>query len=386
MSSLLKGWDTTGNRIVASNPADRGTAGGSARILEADSLSTSAGQHSQLDAEIGACATGAGNVHSGARMADGMIDVHFHLIPQFFSEAVRDAGFLLGTAGYPAWSPELAIDLMDKQHIAVAITSTVWPGAGFLPTDKGSSFARRCNDYAADLIAKHPQRFGCFGLLPMHDMDAAIAEARRCLETLHFEGIGLFASYGERFLGDPFFDPLMRCLDDADAVVHVHPTVHPSSRSLKLPWPGWLIEYVFDTTRAAVNLIFTGTMQRFPRINFILSHAGGTLPYLAMRLELAPMIEASLQQISREQIIAGLKAFWYDNALASSAQNMGVLSRVAAKERILFGSDWPFCDGRVIEEEIAQLKAKDFLAPSTVEMIARQNALALFPRRAAQFK
>ena len=75
--------------------------------------------------------------------------------------------------------------------------------------DKAAAFARRCNDYSAELIAQHPKRFGCFGLVPMHDIDAAIAEARYCLETLRFEGVCLFASYGEKFLGDTAFDPLM---------------------------------------------------------------------------------------------------------------------------------------------------------------------------------
>jgi predicted TIM-barrel fold metal-dependent hydrolase len=175
------------------------------------------------------CATVAECPSAERDMASGMIDVHFHLIPQFFREAVRDSGLMLATASYPEWSPALALELMDEQDIAVGIASTVWPGAGFLSGEKASGFARRCNDYAAELIVKHPQRFGCFGLLPMHDMDAAIAEARYCLETLHFEGIALFASYGERFLGDPFFDPLMRYLDEAKAVVHVHPSLHPSS-------------------------------------------------------------------------------------------------------------------------------------------------------------
>src|ERR1700691_1430704 len=120
-------------------------------------------------------------------MATGMIDVHFHLIPQFFREAVHEAGFMLATASYPDWSPALALDLMDKHGIAVAIASHVWPGTGFLPADKATALARRCNDYAAELIAQHPQQFGCFGLLPMHDMASAIAEARSCLETLRFE-------------------------------------------------------------------------------------------------------------------------------------------------------------------------------------------------------
>ncbi len=317
---------------------------------------------------------------------DGMIDVHFHLIPQFYRDAVHEAGFMLATARYPKWSPQLALDLMDRRGIALAVASMIWPGTGFLPADQAAALARRCNDYAADLIVRHSARFGCFGLLPMHNMNAAVAEARYCLETLRLEGVGLFASYGERFLGDPFFDPLMCYLDAAKAVVHVHPAVHPSSRSLKLPWPGWLVEYVFDTTRAAVNLVFSKARERFPQIRFILSHAGGTLPYLAMRLELAPLIEASLGNLSGEGILAGLKSFWYDSALASGPQAMGALSRVAAKERIVFGGDWPFCDDRVVGEEIAAFTSPGLLARDAVEMIAWKNALALFPRRVVQFQ
>jgi len=312
-------------------------------------------------------------------MQAGKIDVHFHVIPKFFRDAVSEAGLLLATAAYPEWSPELALELMDEHDIAVAIASIVWPGAGFLPADKASTFARRCNEYAADLIVRSPHRFGCFGLLPMHDMKAAIAEAQHCLDELGFEGIALFASYGERFLGDSFFDPLMSYLDTAKAVVHVHPSLHPSSRSLQLQWPGWLVEYVFDTTRAAVNLIFSGARARFPDIRFILSHAGGTLPYLALRLELAPMIERSLQNTSRDEIRAGLGSFWYDTALACGPQSVGALLRVTAKQHILFGSDWPFCDDRVTAEEVALLAAIDSPPPSA---IARDNAIALFPKRA----
>jgi len=173
----------------------------------------------------------------------------------------------------------------------------------------------------------------------------------------------------------------MSYLNAVKAVVHVHPSLHPSSKSLKLQWPGWLVEYVFDTTRAAVNLIFSGARARFPDIRFILSHAGGTLPYLALRLEFAPMIEDSLQNISPDDIRTGLNSFWYDTALASGPQTMGALSRVAAKERILFGSDWPFCDDSVVAEEIGRLTAPDFLAANAVAMIGHENALALFPRR-----
>src|SRR5579862_8720884 len=317
--------------------------------------------------------------------AAGMIDVHFHLIPQFYREAVYEAGTGPAIGRYPDWTPELALELMDKHRIALAMQSLGQPGVGFLPPDKAAAFGRRCNDYAAELIAQHPKRFGCFGLVPIHDSDAAIAEARYCLETLRFEGISLFASYGEKFLGDAAFDPLLHYLDSRRAVVHVHPSLHPSSRSLDLPWPGFMIEYPFDTTRAAVNLLFSGALERFPDIHFILSHAGGTLPYLAWRLSVAPMIDKRLRERSRGEIFAGLGKFWYDNALASGAAAMGVLSRIAAPERIVFCIDWLFCNDRVVTEEVADFNAPEFLDPRTVAMIARENALQLFPQRAEQF-
>ena len=88
-------------------------------------------------------------------------------------------------------------------------------------------------------------------------------------------GVCLFASYGEKFLGDPQFDPVLEALNARAAVVFVHPALHPSSRKLDLPWPGFMMEYLFDTTRAAVNLVFGGALERFPRIRFVLAHAGG---------------------------------------------------------------------------------------------------------------
>ena len=313
--------------------------------------------------------------------AAGMIDVHFHLIPQFYSEAVCEAGKGPAIGRYPEWSPALALALLDQHGIALAMLSLGQPGVGFLPSDKAGPMARRCNDYSAELIAQHPARFGCFGLVPMHDIDAAIAEARYCLDTLRFEGISLFASYGDKFLGDAAFDPLLAYLDSRGAVAHIHPSLHPSSRSLDLPWPGFMIEYPFDTTRAAVNLLFSGALERFARISFILSHAGGTLPYLAWRLSVAPMIDKRLKARTRAEIFAGLRTFWYDNALASGPQSFATLSQIAAPERIVFGSDWPFCNDAVVTEEVADFTAPGFLPPQTVAAIGRDNALKLFPNR-----
>ncbi len=125
-----------------------------------------------------------------------------------------------------------------------------------------------------------------------------MAEIDHSLGQLKHQGVCLFASYGEKFLGDPWFDPVLEALNDRDAVVFVHPALHPSSRTLELPWPGFMMEYVFDTTRAAVNLVFSGAIERFPRIRFVLAHAGGLMPYFAWRLSVSPMIDKRLEQMS----------------------------------------------------------------------------------------
>ena len=312
----------------------------------------------------------------------GRIDVHFHVIPPFYRDAVYAAGRGPAIGRYPDWTPDLAFELMDSQGIGLAMTSLAQPGVQLGTDESARTLARRCNDYAADLAARWPQRFGAFATVPMGNVQHAVEEIARCLDVLKFDGVGLFASYGETFLGDPRFDPVLEILDDRAAVVFVHPALHPSSRELALPWPGFMMEYLFDTTRAAVNLVFSGALARFPRIRFILAHAGGVMPYFAWRLSVAPMIDPRLPQLSRAEIFAGLKHYWYDNALSPSAETMVALGQVALPDRVVFGSDWPFANARVIAEAVKTY------TESTAEpqrgAIDRRNAELLFPLLAGQ--
>jgi predicted TIM-barrel fold metal-dependent hydrolase len=313
-------------------------------------------------------------------MSARRIDVHLHTIPQFYRDAVYEAGSGPALGRYPDWSPERALELMDASEIDCAITSLAQPGVQFIAGEPARALARRCNEHAAELNQRWPRRFAAFALVPMHAADAAIAEIDYAYDALRFAGVCLFGSYGEKYLGDAQFDPVLEALNARNAVVFVHPTYHPSSRSLDLPWPGFMMEYLFDTTRAAANLLMSGALDRFPRIRFILAHAGGVLPYFAWRLSVAPMIDKRLPQMPREQIFAGLRRFWYDIALSPGAQTMGTLRTVAAPERILFGSDWPFANARVVAEAI-----KDHTAPGLHTDIERAaidhgNALALFPQ------
>ncbi len=167
------------------------------------------------------------------------IDVHFHLIPPFYREAVYEAGRGPAIGRYPDWTPELALELMDAHGIEVALTSLAQPGVGFGSAASAQAMARRCNAYAAELVARWPRRFGAFGTVPMWSTQGALDEIAYCLDTLKFDGISLFASYEENFLGDPALrSACWPCSNERGAVVFVHPGLHPSSKGLALPWPG----------------------------------------------------------------------------------------------------------------------------------------------------
>ncbi len=308
------------------------------------------------------------------------IDVHFHAIPAFYREAAAAAGRGPTTSrGFPAWTPELALALMDQNGIATAITSISQPGVHFGDDVKARKLARQCNEHAAELIRRWPRRFGAFAALPMPDVAGAKAEVLHALDVLKLDGIGLLASYGERFLGDPAYDPVLALLNEREAVVFIHPNYHPSSRALGLKLPGFLVEFLFDTTRAAVNLIFSGAIERFPRIRFILAHAGGTLPFIAWRLAAAPSIDPQFA-LTPERIRAGIRHFWYDTALSAGQANFGALDAVADPSRILFGSDWPFAPEAITRETVASIERPGTLGPAQQRAVDRENALALFPR------
>jgi 6-methylsalicylate decarboxylase len=306
------------------------------------------------------------------------IDFHFHLIPKFYQDAVYEAGTGPVIGRYPDWSPERALELMDANSIEVALTSLAQPGVQFGGSERARALARRCNDYAAELNARWPKRFGAFAVVPLGEMRHAIDEVTYALDELELQGVCLFASYGEKFLGDPYFDPLLEELDRRDAVVFVHPALHPTSRKLDLPWPGFMMEYLFDTTRAAVNLAFSGATERFRRIAFVLAHAGGLMPYFAWRLSVSPMIDTRLPQVSPEQIFERLGHFWFDTALSPTPQTMACLAGVARTERIVFGTDWPFANAEVVA---AAMKTYEATASGPQRIpIDRGNALALFPQ------
>ena len=309
----------------------------------------------------------------------GRIDVHFHMIPQFYADMVYAAGSGPAIGRYPDWSPELALEIMDRFGIATALLSLGQPGVQFCKPDEAKALARRCNDYSAELNAKHGKRFGAFGTVSMWDVRHAVDEIGYCLDTLKFSGVSLFASYDGIFLGDAKFDPVMEALNARDGVVFVHPGTHPLSKHVKLPWPFFMMEYLFDTTRAVVNLMFGGALERYPRIRFILPHAGGLVPYFSWRLVgVADDRQAAEAAFEGRGVRAAAALLVRQRALARRA-DLGLPGkrRRSRPDRVRHRLAVRQC--RVTAEAMKTYEALDAITPAQRAAIDRGNALRLFP-------
>lgn len=309
------------------------------------------------------------------------IDVHAHILPRFYREAVTASGRAPSISlGFPDWSSSLALETMDRLGIATAINSISQPGVHFGDDGEARALARRCNEQFAQLAADYPTRFGSFAVLPLPDIAGACDEIDYALGTLKLDGIGVLASYGELFISDPQFEPILARLDQHAAVVFVHPSLHPRSRGIQKDLAAFLIEFPIDTTRAATGLLFSGALERYPHIRFILAHAGGALPYLSWRIALASLIDERYEQVTRDRIMNQLKNVYFDVAQASGPQVLSCLAEITTPDHILFGSDWPYCSERVgkltIESIAGNAKGETFGG------VFRRNAQALFPRLA----
>lgn len=311
----------------------------------------------------------------------GRIDVHHHIIPPLYAEAIQRHGLQRHAgAPLPKWSAEKSLEVMDLNGIQRAITSLTTPGAHLGGgVAQARALARGCNEFAADLCARHPQRFGSFALLPLPFTEASCAEAVHALDVLGADGVVMFGSSDGVFLGDPCLDELMAELDRRAAVVFVHPNLHQSSEQLGMQAPGFLIEFLCDTTRAAVNLILSGSLERFPRIRWILAHGGGFLPYVAWRVSLANALP-QFQDKAPQGVMSYLRRFYFDTALSPSHYSMAALKALVEPTQILFGSDYPFAPAPLTTLQCQTLEENPLWTPAQLHGIHRGHALRLFPQ------
>jgi len=287
-------------------------------------------------------------------MSNRKIDTHQHFLPKVYVDAV---GLDLLSAAMPGGiaptsSAEAAIAMMDENGIDEGILSI--SSGPTLPD--AATLLRKCNDHAAELRSRFKGRFGSFASLPLPDVEAALKEVSYCLDELKVDGFILFTNYDGKYLGDEHFTPLLEELDRRGTVVFVHPNQPP--HDIPSVAPASVLEYPFETTRTATSLIMSGAMSRFKNVRFILSHAGGTLPFLVPRLALSiSMMPPVAERVGDP--LAAVRSFYFDTALSAGNPSLASLAQVADPGRILFGTDFPFAPTNAIRRFGSVLDAID---------------------------
>ena len=304
------------------------------------------------------------------------IDVHHHFLPpeHMAAEALRvEMAHALPRQKLLSWTPQRAIDIMDANGIATAIASISTPGVWFGDGSQAPRLARTWNDYAATQMVAHPGRVGLFAVLPLPNREASLREIEYAFDTLGADGIGLLTNYDGKYPGDPAFADVFEELDRRGSVVYFHPTVPAYGR----PVPGVMpqvIEFAFETTRAILSLLVTGTFSRLRNIKWIFSHAGGTVPMLAGRLEHTLERPPHGERIPNG-VRAELTRIFYDIAGASNTGALAALRDLVPASQILYGSDAPFVQAESGLKDLAK-------TPFTIDelkLIERDNALKLVP-------
>jgi predicted TIM-barrel fold metal-dependent hydrolase len=274
------------------------------------------------------------------------------------------------------WTPATALEDMDGSGVSTVITSIAPAGDVLSDPSTAVRLSRECNEYAARLVVDHPGRFGMFAMIPLPNIDATLHEIEYAFDTLKADGIAMYTSYGDKWLGDPMFTPVLEELDRRKAVVYTHPTSANCCRNLVADVPDTAIEFGTDTTRAIARMVFGGAARRYPNIRIIFSHAGGTMPFLIERFTNLAKSGRFVQQLP-QGFLGEARKFYYDTAQSSNPAAMSALTKVIPVSQIVFGTDFPF---RTAAQHVMGLKECGMFSPQDLEGIDRENLVRLLPR------
>jgi len=303
----------------------------------------------------------------------GRIDTHHHVVPAAYATWLKQKGMEAGGMPIPHWSADSAIALMDKYRIQTAIMSISTPGVHLGDDAEAREKAREVNEYAADVVRKHPNRFGFFATLCLPDVKGSLNELAYAFDKLHADGVVLLANSRGIYLGDRAFDPVFDELNRRKAVVFVHPSQLYGFDPLK-GMPPYIADFLLDTTRAAVRLAGSGTLDRCPDLKVILSHAGGFVPYAAYRIA-----GAASPKRDFADGLAQLQKFYFDIAISGSPTALPSLLALARPDHILYATDWPYAMETIVGAFTGMYEGHAF-SDAQRSSIDRGNAEALFPR------
>jgi predicted TIM-barrel fold metal-dependent hydrolase len=217
---------------------------------------------------------------------------------------------------------------MEEHDISACVLSAP-ATANDATGQQARDIARRTNELLAEIVSKHPNRFGAVATLPGLDADGAIAEIVYALDTLKMDGVTTTTSINDAYLGELQFDPWFEELNRRSVTLFVHPTITKAGETLLNGLNASILEFMFDTTRMITNMVVTGAKKRFSQIKIISTHGGGTIPYLVNRIQTLEHtfgVGPGRLELSSEEVREGIASFYYDLTAATSEAQLYAFS------------------------------------------------------------
>jgi aminocarboxymuconate-semialdehyde decarboxylase len=311
------------------------------------------------------------------------IDIHSHFFPENFLRLIEQEGaasgaridrskpagpaiILAGATTPPLsaayWDLDLRIKAMNRTGIAVQALSLTSPMTYFASAGLARRLAQAFNDALAQAHTAYPDRFVGCATLPMQDPPAAVAELERSARLPGVRAVYLGTNVNGRELSDPAFSPLFERCQEYELPILLHPLNVVGSARLSVFYLGNLLGNPFDTAIAAAHLVLGGVLDRFPRLQVCLPHAGGALPFLYGRLQHGQRVRPEARDRARRPFGGYLRRFTYDT-ISHSPEALRYLVGLVGADRVMVGSDFCFDMGyerpRDIVTKRLGLKAAD---------------------------
>ena len=310
------------------------------------------------------------------------VDLHHHVIPEFYWDTTNEDGNVAGGINPPRWSLDGAIAYLDEARVDVAIASISTPGVHLGDDAAARILARRVNEYLADIRRARPDRFGAFAALPLPDIEGSLDQIAYALDVLELDGVSVMTNAGGSYLGDGRFDPIFAELQRRAAVVFVHPIASPDPVAHTLGLPDSLLDYPVDTSRAIAKLHYSNTFARTPDVRYVFVHAGGTIPFLASRFAIVDQMDVTPGAHERGTFTDVLPHLYWDTASAFSDPVLHMLRSVAGLGNVMFGTDYPYPRDAISIAGLHQLQNTDELDDGERRGLLGETACRLIPRLA----